>query len=620
MNITLVAIHPERSPQAVPLACAFLKEALLADRQLAGSITVQIAEFFLEDPPGRCAEAILKTRPDLVAFSIYVWSRDHALSVAQRLVRMAPTLTLCAGGPEPTANPAPLLDSGLFRFLVRGEGEGPLPQAVRLALQGAEPAGVPGVLLPGEEPGPLPAPAEIDSIPSPYLSGLLDPALPGGALWQLSRGCDFACAFCFDHKGSGGVRRFPMARVEAELRLFARLGVPQVFVLDSTFNKAPQRAKEILRLIRKVAPRVHFHFELRSEFLDPEMAELFSSITCSLQIGLQSADPGVLHAVGRGFDPEDFAYRISLLNQQGAIFGFDLIYGLPGDSLARFRASLDFALSLYPNHLDIFPLAVLPGTKLYARAAALGLEHQATPPYTLISTPDFPPRDLEEARLLATACDIFYSRGKAVAWFNAVVGSLKLAPSAFLGAFSRFLGERGARDEQQIGEQEIWGLQRAFLEEIFRERKKGRLLPLALDLADYHHHYALALLATPPKPPTDRELRRIDLLDSPLLLAPSAQLARFNYEILDLLEAGDIELAQFASCFKPAPSWGIIYPARGEVCTESVSQPYFQLLLALDGKTPASTLCRGLSLSGAEALSFLEFAAAEGVVTVARGR
>ena len=31
MKIALIAIHPCRSPQAVPLACAFLKEALLAD-------------------------------------------------------------------------------------------------------------------------------------------------------------------------------------------------------------------------------------------------------------------------------------------------------------------------------------------------------------------------------------------------------------------------------------------------------------------------------------------------------------------------------------------------------------------------------------------------------------
>jgi len=615
MRISLVAIHACRSPQAVPLACAFLKEVLLADPGLRGTLQVDICEFYPEDPPEACARTILALRPDLVAFSVYVWGRDQAVAIAETLRRGSPSLALGAGGAEPTANPEGLLRTGVFDFLVRGEGERPFLQLVRAALRGLSPAGIAGVVVPGEPAGALPAPVDLDTVPSPYLSGLLDPGVPGGALWQLSRGCDFACAFCFDHKGSGGVRRFSLARVEEELRLFARLAVPQVFVLDSTFNKIPARAKEILRLIKRLAPGVHFHFEVRSEFIDAELAGLFASITCSLQIGLQSADPQVLRNVGRGFDRDDFARRVSLLNQSGAIFGFDLIYGLPGDSPALFRDSLDFALSLYPNHLDIFPLAVLPGTRLHGKAAALGLAHLDAPPYTLLSTPSFPAPELEEARLLAAACDIFYSRGKAVAWFNAAASALRLAPAAFLAAFSRFLGSRGAGGEQEVAEEDIWGLQRDFLSQIFRDRKKARLLPLALDLADYHHFYALALLAAPPTPPSARELKKADLWRHPLALSPSATLARFNYEILDILEAGDIELADFASCFKAAPSYAVIYPAAGEVCTESLSQPYFDLLAALDGARTAQELCTRVALPRAEALPFLQFAASEGIVT-----
>ena len=615
MNITLVAIHPCRSPQAVPLACAFLKEVLLADAELCGALRVDIAEFYLGEDPAHGARTILALQPDLVAFSVYVWGRDQATALALELRRSSPALVLCAGGAEATANPEGLFQAGVFDFLIRGEGEIPFRQVVCNALQGRPPGGIAGVVLPGEPPGPLAAPADLESVPSPYLSGLLDPALPGGALWQLSRGCDFACAFCFDHKGSGGVRRISLARLEAELRLFARLRVPQVFVLDSTFNKIPARAKEILRLIGKLAPGVHFHFEVRSEFIDAELARLFASLTCSLQIGLQSADPAVLRGVGRGFDRDDFARRVALLNQSGAIFGFDLIYGLPGDSLALFRDSLDFALSLYPNHLDIFPLAVLPGTRLFGKAQELGLDHLGAPPYTLISTPSFPASDLAEARRLAAACDIFYSRGKAVAWFNAVVCALKLAPSAFLGAFSRFLGSRGAAGEEEIAEEEIWVLQRGFLDQVFRLRKKEKLLPLALDLAQYHHLYARALLAAPPVPPAGQALKKLDLLRRPLSLAPSATLARFNYEILDILEAGDLELAGFAACFRPARSFAVIYPAQGQVCTESLSHAYFELLSNLDGKSPARALCTRLRLSGDEALAFLEFAVSEGILT-----
>ncbi|GFO54150.1 B12-binding domain-containing radical SAM protein [Geomonas sp. Red276] len=616
MKITLVTIHPRRSPQAVPLACAFLKSVLDADAGLAARVSSGLCDLYLETSAEEGAREILSADPDLVAFSVYVWCREETVEVARALKRLKPGLTVCAGGPEVTANPSPLTALAPFDFLVMGEGEGPFREAVRRLASGGSLRDIPGLLLPGGMSALPSPPFDLEAIPSPYLEGLLDPAATGGVLWQLSRGCDFACAFCFDHKGGGGVRRFPMERIREELKLFARLKVPQVFVLDSTFNKIPQRAKEILRLIRKTAPGVHFHFEVRSEFIDEEMAELFASITCSLQIGLQSAHPAVMRAVGRGFDPDDFRDRVMLLNETGAIFGFDLIYGLPGDSLPLFCQSLDFALALYPNHLDIFPLAVLPGTRLHRKADQFRLAHLPDPPYTVTSTPEFTAADLTEASLLATACDVFYSRGKAVAWFNAVVAPLRLTPSAFLAAFGAFLKKRGAVREEEIPEEEIWELQRRFLGEMYGGRK-ARLLPLALDLVDYHHRYAQALMAEPPLPLSGRQLKGIDPLRRPLALAPSAFLATFNYEILDILEAGEMDLPAFASCFRPSPSWAIIYPGQGEVCTESVSEAYYRLLTSLDGRRPAGEIGRELSIPRADLLSFLEFALSEGIVTPA---
>ncbi|MCP6657823.1 radical SAM protein, partial [Klebsiella pneumoniae] len=91
-------------------------------------------------------------------------------------------------------------------------------------------------------------------------------------------------------------------RIDAELDVIVRSGVPQVFVLDSTFNQDRERAKKVLKMIRARARHVHFHFEVRSEFIDREMAKLFAGITCSLQIGLQSADPKILRRIRRHLD------------------------------------------------------------------------------------------------------------------------------------------------------------------------------------------------------------------------------------------------------------------------------------------------------------------------------
>lgn len=625
MKVLLVAIHPSPSPQAVPLANAFLKAYLMIDEGLADKVSVELCDLFAGQPAATCVSAILAEKPDAVGFSMYLWNRGECLELAAGLRREKPELTIFAGGPEPTADPEGVLFSSALDFVIIGEGEIPFVESMARVYAGDTVSGVRGTALweAGELVATSPHPVQLlDTIPSPYLSGVLDPGRYSGLLWQLSRGCDFGCDFCFDHKGGKGVRRFSLDRAGVELRHFAKKGVAQVFVLDSTFNQDVRRAKEILRLIKRTAPHIHFHFEVRSEFIDGEMARLFAQVNCSLQIGLQSADPRIQKGVGRIFNPADFAKKVALLNESGAIFGFDLIYGLPGDTLQGFTKSLDYALGLYPNHLDIFPLAVLPGTRLAGRASSYALRYLPSPPYTVQSSPTLPAEEMQEAAGLAAACDIFYSRGKAVAWFESVITPLKLSPSAFLREFQGWLKHnRGeAIADADITDHWIWQAQRDFVSQRFSSKRFRKLLPAALDLIDYHYHYAAVLLAVPPELPTDRELEQTPLLQNHFLLASSARLARFNYEIFDVLEAGELDLREFTECFTPIGSYAVIYPKGGEVFTESLMEGYFALLKRLDGTTPLSRIAAVLGLSPEEASSFMEFAAAEGIVTMSRSR
>ena len=617
MKICLVAIHTHRSPQAVPLANAFLKAYLLEHQASVSAGDIPLIDLFLDDPVEECVAAILAMQPDAAGFSLYLWNRGKCGEIASALRREAPGMVLFAGGPEATACAGAVLADDAYDFVIIGEGELPFFNAMDALRNGTDPAGIQGVITRGAaggtEPGP---PIDLASLPSPYLSGILDPAALPGVLWQLSRGCEFACDFCYDHRTRHGVRRFSLDRLRQELDLFVRRNVGQVFVLASTFNHDAAFAKDILRLIMAKAPHIHFHFEVRSEFLDRDMARLFAQINCSLQIGLQSADPAVQKKVHRVFNASHFTEKVGLLNESGAIFGFDLIYGLPGDTLAGFAESIDFALALYPNHLDIFPLAVLPGTALWHKAALLGVQFEPVPPYTVSASPTFPASDMVLAERLATACDIFYSRGKAVAWFNAVLAPLSLKASDFLRAFADWLAGTGKQGvvEADLTDEEIHLLQRDFLERSYAEQGAAGLVAAALDLVEYNFHHAAALLATPPELPTDRELERTDLLSRPLAVAPSTRLATFSYEIFDILEAGDIDLVEFTDCFSPTGSCAAIYPRGGDVYTESLDPRFFLLLQRLDGRLPAAPLLTEIDLDQEEAASFLEFAAAEGIV------
>lgn len=614
MRIVLLALHAYPSPQAVPLANA----CLMAYAQRPASEIV-LHDLYVGDPLAQSVAALLALQPSAIGFSLYTWNRADAVALAQALRQANPKLILFAGGPESTADPSGMLQVAPFDLVIVGEGEVPFAALCARLAAHAPFSGIPGLLLRDHEAEFVPQPplSELDSIPSPWLSKALDAGQVPGVLWQLARGCSFACDFCYDARDRSGVRRFSLARAEAELRHFVAKGVSQVFVLDSTFNQDLPRAKTILRLIKQHARHIHFHFEVRSEFLDRELAQLFAEIFCSLQIGLQSADPQVLKAVGRAFKREEFVTKIQLLNRSGATFGFDLMIGLPGDTLAGFRISLDFALSLYPNQLDIFPLALLPGTALAARAAALHLSHLPQPPYTVLATPTFSEFELAQARQLATACDLFYSRGKAVAWFNGVVKALGDSPSEFLSDFSVWLAARGngtLPEPATCSEAQIWQWQRDYLTSRFNG-KLQRQQAVVLDLVDYHYHYAQTVQSpVPTQLPTAAQLKGIGLLSQAWRLAPTVRIVSFHYDILALLASGEPQPRRLSEQLTPQRCTAILFPTAHGVQTEPLEEEYIRLLRQLDGKTPVGQLVTRLKLDQKIALDFLRIAAGAGII------
>lgn len=84
-----------------------------------------------------------------------------------------------------------------------------------------------------------------------------------------------------------------------------------------------------------------------------------------ISFGVQSALPHELALLGR---EHDFAAAVSALEMARAAgfdnVNFDLIYGLPGQSLADWQRSLDILLPLAPEHISLYCLTIEPGTPM----------------------------------------------------------------------------------------------------------------------------------------------------------------------------------------------------------------------------------------------------------------
>lgn len=503
----------EKSPQALPLGAACIGSALQDDENLSGKNKIVLDyvtfedEIFIDSLTGkknidteRLAEEIKLKYGSLkcVCFSVYVWNRSYLEDLACKLKKRFDNLICIAGGPEVTADPLSFVN---FDYTVSGEGEGSVPLLVEAVLDGRVECsvntgfvfGIQGVYKSGQKKSvetnilPRSCPVELEKLSSPYLNGLLDGRKFGGVLWELARGCPFKCSYCYESKGEKKIRYFSEERIEKELDLFARQKIPQVFVLDPTYNADKKRAVELLNLIRRKTPDTFYYFEARAEFIDREMAKAFASLPCCLQIGLQSADEKVLANVHRGLNKKVFTRNIGILNEEGVVFGFDLIYGLPGDTLQGFKRSIDFALSLYPNNLELFCLSILPGTQLHEDAESFGMEWNSKPAYNVLSTPSFGKEDLEKALQLSRAVHVFYTEGRAVPWLNSILFALKEKASNFFEEFVQFY-KKNAPDGNSELEMSVLKfdvireLQIKFVEYRFNKKGLAKLVPLTKDI------------------------------------------------------------------------------------------------------------------------------------------
>jgi oxygen-independent coproporphyrinogen-3 oxidase len=87
-----------------------------------------------------------------------------------------------------------------------------------------------------------------------------------------------------------------------------------------------------------------------------------------ISFGMQSAHRHVLATLDRTHDPARVPQAVRWAREAG--FGqisLDLIYGTPGESLADWRASLDAALAMRPDHVSAYALIVEEGTQLARR-------------------------------------------------------------------------------------------------------------------------------------------------------------------------------------------------------------------------------------------------------------
>ncbi|MBW2477566.1 MAG: B12-binding domain-containing radical SAM protein [Deltaproteobacteria bacterium] len=412
MRTVLTTLHSKfiHSSLSLPCLAAFCKE---------GCGEIRIREFTIHEPRESILRMLMDEDPDVVAFSVYIWNRRQTFDLIDALSVAMPGLRIIIGGPETSC-----AGEELFRqhpgitALIHGEGELPLRDLLRAWNQRKEPGPIPrltrkaGAAIISGPDGPVLDP--LDSLPSALLLNLvcLD---HGFVYYETSRGCPFKCSFCLSAKDSQ-VRYYSMERVESDLLFLMQKEVAKIKLVDRTFNIHPERTRKIFQYILKHNRSSHFHFEIAAHLLDEATLSLLEQVPPDMfqfEIGIQSTLGNTLSAVDRDTDLKLAEQNILRLRKNTKVhLHLDLVSGLPGERYSDILNSIDRVLFLCPQHLQIEPLKVLPGTPLYDQAEELSLHYDPNPPYTILKTNTIDFSQLSRLNEISRLVDLLYNSHK----------------------------------------------------------------------------------------------------------------------------------------------------------------------------------------------------------------
>jgi oxygen-independent coproporphyrinogen-3 oxidase len=210
-------------------------------------------------------------------------------------------------------------------------------------------------------------------------------ALPPLSLYVHLPWCLKKCPYCDfnSHESKGELQEAAYlnalrADLEASLPLIWGRRIHSVFIGGGTPSLfSPASIDQLITDIRarlQLEPGCEITLEANPGTFERDRFKGFREAGVTrLSIGVQSFDDEKLKALGRVHDADQAKAAIDEARSAFDTFNIDLMYALPGQTLAQFERDLDTALSFAPPHLSIYHLTIEPNT-LFAKYPPSGAQ------------------------------------------------------------------------------------------------------------------------------------------------------------------------------------------------------------------------------------------------------
>lgn len=320
--------------------------------------------------------ADLSDWPVIFLFSDYIWTREANLAMSAMVKEHLPSAITIHGGPE-----MPKYEDDAATFFadnpsvdigVRGEGEATLA-ALLEALVPAIPdwmatgqvdlghlADVEGLTYRGADglvrTGDRDRIVDIDTIPSPYLTGLFDEVgrrESDTIILETNRGCPYGCTFCdWGSATLSRIRKFSLQRVKDEMEWAAKRGIANFGVADANFGIL-ERDVEIAEWAVELKARYGVPREFQVTYAKNRVKNLVrivrllaeAGIVTQAAVSVQTMDKQVLQIVKRkNLSLDQHVPLVQEFEDLNLPIYSDIMLGLPGSTVDTTRGDLQFCI------------------------------------------------------------------------------------------------------------------------------------------------------------------------------------------------------------------------------------------------------------------------------------
>lgn len=381
LTYTQQGLQSEIAPAAVGGLATYVK------RKLGKDINYKIFK-----KPEKFIKSFLKDKPNVVGFSNYAWNSKLTYKIATLIKKKYPETIVIYGGPN---YPLKLEKQQKFLeqhtemdYFIIKEGEVGLCNLLQHFLKNGfekPKEQIQSVHWIGENKEyfiskPTDRLQDLTEIPSPYINGDMDEFLEDGfmPIIQTNRGCPFACTFCVE--GTlyyNKVRNNSLEKLSNELKvigdnmspLIAKGQRSDLFIADSNFGMFG-RDLEIAEEITKQMDRNNWPQQISvatGKNQKHRIIEVAKKLRGALRLSgsVQSLDQGVLDNIKRKNVSSDDIVQVALEGGKiGALTYSEIILGLPGDTVEKFKNTVRALIGAGFNKLEVYTLMLLDGSEL----------------------------------------------------------------------------------------------------------------------------------------------------------------------------------------------------------------------------------------------------------------